>query len=1052
MVTFSLDGKRVTGEAGETILQAARRAGVDIPALCADPRLPPFDACGVCVVEVEGKGVVKACSTPIAEGMVVRTRTPAAEEVRRSALELLLSAHWGDCIAPCQLHCPQHTDCQGYVGLTANGLYLEGLKLLYEKLPLPATLGRICPAPCEDACRRQIVEEPIQIRRIKRFLGELGLDYVPPVGPATGFRVAVVGSGPAGLSAAYFLRRQGHAVVVFEARERLGGMLRYGIPVFRLPHEVLDREIEVLRRMGIEFRTGVALGRDLTLADLERDFHAVFLGLGAWKSRRLGIPGEDHPAVLQGLEFLAQVKTGQPPRLPGRVAVIGGGNTAMDAARTARRLGAEVVVIYRRGREEMPAEPEEVQEAEEEGVRFEFLAQPLAFLPAGERLQGVRCQRMQLSEPDASGRRRPVPVPGAEFVVPVEAAIVAVGQEPDFPFLAEMGLALNKDGTIQADPETGQTNRPKVFAGGDAVTGPGIAIEAIAAGYRAALAIDRLLRGLPLRVPEPYVHTKAEVRREELGEVAEARRVQPRRRPAEERVRDFRPFEARYTRAQAEAEARRCLECGCSAAFTCLLRAYSGAAQARQDRYPGEVPKPLPDARHPFIVRDPAKCILCGRCVRVCDEICGVHAIDFVRRGFVAEIQAPFNAAWQDSDCVSCGACVETCPTGALYDRLALRKFVPLRAKEAETVCTLCGLACPMVVETLDGKFLRARAGGGGVLCAKGRYGWQVLLARARLTQPFLRRNGRLRPAPWEEALALLARHLSQRGTVLVLDPGLSAEEFRFWQGLAAELGAELRVAGADAGAWPLSLAGPEALATADLLLRPARLSRHEGFVLGLRLREASRRGAAVVALPQRADPARLPAELVERVRAAQAPLLVLEAPWADGLLREVAAALQRLHPQLRLFSPQGSLNPGLWAGLSGEPPRAARALVFVGAEIAGPWAVAARQARFVAAFSPWPPRAAPFLHALLPHGLPLEEGGTFGTAEGRTVRVAPVLPPPGGRSPGEVRAALARALGLREPAGAAVADPAEPHALRLPWASSLAQELLRRRGIAPFR
>ena len=1051
MIEFVIDGKKVQGEAGETILNVARRVGIEIPALCTDPRLPPFDSCGICVVEVEGKGVVKACSTPISEGMVVRTRAPAAEEVRKAALELLLSAHWGDCIAACQLNCPAHTDCQGYVGLTANGLYLEALKLLYEKLPLPATLGRICPAPCEDGCRRQIVEEPIQIRRIKRFLGDLGLDYTPPVGAPTGFRVAVVGSGPAGLSAGYFLRRMGHEVVVFEAREKLGGMLRYGIPAFRLPHEVLDREIAVLKRMGIEFRTGVALGRDLTLSELERDFHAVFLGLGAWKSRRLNVPGEDHPAVFPGIEFLARGKTGKPPELPGRVAVIGGGNTAIDAARTARRLGAEAVIVYRRSREEMPAEPEEILEAEEEGVRFEFLAQPLEFLVDGEKLRGVRCQRMQLSEPDASGRRRPVPIPGAEFVVPVEAAIVAVGQDPDFSFLAEMGLALNKGGTIQADPETGQTSRPKVFAGGDAVTGPAIAIEAIAAGHRAALAIDRYLHGLPVKVPEPYIHKKPEVTRADLGEVQEARRIQPRVLPPEERVKDFKPYEATFTRAQAEAEARRCLECGCSAVFTCLLREYAGQAQARQDRYKGEMRKALPDRRHPFIVRDPGKCILCGRCVRVCAELCGIHAIDFVRRGFVTEIQAPFNRAWPDSDCVSCGACVETCPTGALSDRLALRKFVPVRVRETKTVCTLCGFACPMVVETLDGRFLRARAAEGGILCAKGRYGWQVLFERARITRPFLRRNGKLSASSWEAALECVAQNLPEQGLYFVLDPGLSAQELALWEGLARELSGEVRIAAQTVNAGKI-LTGPEALRSADLIVRPKKLSRFEGFVLALHLRQLGKEGRAVEVLVLDERKKTLE-EAKKRVKAARDPLFAFEARWAEERLREVLQEFVGLNPNLRIFSPQGSLNTQLLQSVSSEIPTNPEGLVLVGTDLPPAWKGVLTKARFVLALSPWPNRVAPYAHVLLPYSLTLEEGGTFHKPSGASVHVQKALLPPGGKGNAEIVEALAQVLRVplqaKNPGGA---DPQGETKLCIPEASRLSEEILRRRGIRPFR
>jgi len=1067
-MTITIDGKKVEVTPGEMILSVARRVGIEIPALCADPYLSPFDSCGVCVVEVEGKGVVKSCSTPVVDGMVIWTKSEKAEGVRRTALQLLLSAHWGDCIAPCQLACPAHTDCQGYVGLTANGMYFEALKLLYERLPLPATLGRICPAPCEDACRRTIIEAPIQIRRIKRLLGDLKLDYVPPVGEETGFEVGVVGSGPAGLSAAYFLRRLGHGVVIFEAEEKLGGMLRYGIPAFRLPDEVLDREIDVLSRMGIEFRTGIRLGREISLTQLEDGFDAVFLGLGAWKSRRLGIPSEDNPAVWLGIEFLRAVKEGRRPKLPGKVAVIGGGNTAIDAARTARRLGAEVVVLYRRGREEMPAAPEEVKEAEEEGVRFEFLTQPVDFLPADCKLEGVRCIRMQLTEPDSSGRRRPLPIPGSEFQVAVEGAIVAVGQVPDASFLTETGLELARNGTLIAGPDAGQTSRPKVFAGGDLVTGPGIAIEAIAAGRRSALAIDRFLRGLDLKEPEPYVHEKDGVQREDLGEVEEAPRIQPRVRPPEERVRDFKPFEKAFTRTEARAEANRCLECGCSAAFSCLLRDYSSQVQALHDRYKGEVIKPLPDRRHPFIVRDPGKCVVCGRCVRVCADICGIHAIDFTGRGFVTEIQTPFNIAWQDSDCVSCGACVDTCPTGALTDRAALDKQVPLRTVRKETVCTLCNLACPIVVETINGRFLRVVAPEGAVLCAQGRYGWQVLVQQHRIARPYLRKNGRLHPLDLEKSFRWLKERLPERDVVMQLDGALALEEAALWTELARSTFDHVIVGvGRDAqrSSFPLKrYVGAEALEEADVIVSVGPTSKLAGFGLNIRLKQALRRDASVLSLSRGfPDGERIPwtdrgrARLKTILGKAERPVLTVEERWSTERSWAMITALLAEYPQLGLFLLQSNTNLGGLLGLGAEPglpPKAAEAYITVGIDLARDpaWAERLAKARLTVAITPWLTKTARQADLILPMALPLEAGGTFQPLGGRPSICSPVAVSPLGLSNIEILTGLARALDLplrlREAAFANPRDLDEVPVLSPASGTALAGRILSRLGI----
>jgi NADH-quinone oxidoreductase subunit F len=396
--------------------------------------------------------------------------------------------------APCSHTCPAGVDVPRYLRFISEGKYDQAVAAIREKLPFPSICGHVCPHPCETKCRRGQVDEAIAIRALKRFAAEKGNGLwksKAKVAQATGKRVAVIGSGPAGLTAAYYLGKQGHSVTVFEALPEPGGMMRYGIPEYRLPREVLTEEIEEIKGIGVDIRTNTKVASADEL--LEHGYSAVFLAIGAHQGAKLRTEGEDSPGVVEGVSFLREISMGNRVELGERTAVIGGGNVAIDAARSALRLGAkDAMIMYRRTREEMPASDEEIGEALREGVKIEFLAAPIRIKKRNGSLE-LTCARMKLGAVDESGRRRPVPIDGEEFSLPFDTIIAAIGQVPEAP--EKFGLPLGRGNTFRVDDDTLVTSKEGVFAGGDAVTGPATVIEAVAAGRQAAVSIDKYLGG-----------------------------------------------------------------------------------------------------------------------------------------------------------------------------------------------------------------------------------------------------------------------------------------------------------------------------------------------------------------------------------------------------------------------------------------------------------------------------------------------------------------------------------------------------------------------------
>ncbi len=707
IVNIFINGKECKADTEKTLLDNILENGFSLPHLCHNKQLESYGGCGLCLVKIEGiNKPLRACSTAVNVGMKVITSDESLEKSRKTALSLILSDHNGDCKAPCFNACPTHQDIQSYVALIANGKSDEAIKVIKKDNPFPRSIGRVCPHPCEDVCRRNHLEGAVSICSLKRFAADGNADYIPECKEKNTKKIAVVGGGPAGLSCAYFLLLKGYNVDVFEEQEKMGGMLRYGIPAYRLPKDVLDEEIENIKKMGADFYYNKKLGRDFTVEELKEKYDAVFVGIGAWKSASLNIEGEDANGVIGGIDFLYKTANGIKVDIGDDVAVIGGGNTAIDAVRTAVRSGAKnVTLIYRRTEDEMPAQKDEIKDAKDEGVNFKFLSAPVRVISENGNVKGLEVQYMQLGEPDKSGRRTPVKIEGETEVLEFSSIISAIGQTVKSEDLNE--FERTSKGTVSADENSFKTSIDGVFAAGDVVNkGPDIAVRAIAGGKNAAISIDCYLNNIELPKTAKYSENR-DFDAETLSGIESILRTEVTLENPEVRKNNFEEVAKVFTEKEALAEASRCLECGCSAVYDCKLLPLMREYDSWEMNLKGITRQYKKDKSHPFIVRDNNKCILCALCVRSCAEISKTENLGLFGRGFGTIPKTAFDLPLNESECVSCGACVSVCPTGALTSKTPTVKNVVLPFSETKYVCTACEMNCIFTKRTINGRTVK---------------------------------------------------------------------------------------------------------------------------------------------------------------------------------------------------------------------------------------------------------------------------------------------------------------------------------------------------------
>lgn len=783
-VTLNINGDQIVAEKNLTILEVAKRSGIVIPTLCYVKGKPAEHPCDVCVVEVEGEdGLLRSCVTVATDGMVIQTESEDVIKHRQERLALISETHFGDCKAPCNLTCPGQINVQGYIAHVAKGEYEEALRVVMDRNPVPFSVGRVCPRFCETRCRRILIDEPVSINHLKRFVADWcmknEIDLQIPKDAPTGKRIAVIGGGPAGLAAAWFLTKKGHEVTIFEAAPKLGGNLRYGFPDYKIPKEIVDYEVNAILRMGINVRLSQRWGTDFTLQDLkDTGYDATFIGIGATVDVPFDVPCTDKQNVYTAAKYLRQINEGRDLELGRKAAVIGGNNIAMEVARSLLRQGVEqVTVIYPRARLEMPANQRNVKEAENEGVQFLLMASPsgLCAVPESNHRLKLDLIRMKLGEPDKKGKRDILPIPDSKNTLSVDTVVSSLGQMAVAGNMVggelEALLKIKPNGMFFVNTRSAETSVQGVFAGGDASTGSKSVIQAVVSARRAANNMHAYVMGCE---KDPADNRFNFTRGKGFDDVSLANfdgiginlREKMPTRPPEVCTQDYDEVKLGFTEKMARREAERCLKCGCTAFERCDLKRLDIDNKININKTGmGKVPVYPLNESHSAITIDPNKCIFCGRCERSCEyDALEVRADSLDEQGRPLGLVIEFK-----ENCVSCGKCVDNCSTGALNKK---NRIVPIQSEEVreiKTTCPYCGTGCQMILKVKGQTLMEVTADPDigpnfGDLCVKGRFGHSFIQHPDRLTTPMIRRQKGmpLEPVKWDEALDFMGQAFSK--------------------------------------------------------------------------------------------------------------------------------------------------------------------------------------------------------------------------------------------------------------------------------------------------